>query len=106
MRTTRSESSGNSAGTRRSCRLRIARKSSQSQAKLINAAASRPAGRWFPLMKRTVLIVEDDENDRFFESLVFKEIGWADHLRFVFDGQEAVDYLAGKGHFADRKIFP
>src|SRR5690348_3203440 len=57
-------------------------------------------------MKRTILIVEDDENDRVFESLAFESIGLKQSLRFVTDGQEAIDYFEGKGQFHDRACHP
>jgi CheY-like chemotaxis protein len=57
-------------------------------------------------MHRTILIVEDDENDRLFESLAFADIGLAESLRFAIDGQQAIDYLQGVGKLLDRALFP
>lgn len=57
-------------------------------------------------MHQTILIVEDDNNDRWFITLAFKFIGLESNLRFVHDGQEAVDYLGGAGTYRERSQFP
>jgi CheY-like chemotaxis protein len=57
-------------------------------------------------MRRFVLIVEDEEDDRLFERLAFADLGLADSLRFVSDGQQAIDYLEGKAEYVDRAKFP
>src|SRR5438067_150996 len=62
--------------------------------------------RKFEMMKRTILIVEDDENDRFFESVAFESIGLSQCLRFVTDGQEAIEYFQGRGKFRNRSRYP
>jgi CheY-like chemotaxis protein len=54
----------------------------------------------------TVLLIEDDENDVFFMQRAFREAGIATPLHVVGDGREAIDYLSGKGKFADRKAWP
>jgi CheY-like chemotaxis protein len=54
----------------------------------------------------TILIVDDDENDRFFIERVFKMANSPVHLRFAFDGEEAMAYLSGKGKYHDRARFP
>ena len=53
-----------------------------------------------------VLYVEDEENDVFFMRVAFKETGLSHLLRVVTDGQQAIDYLAGHGPFADREEHP
>lgn len=53
-----------------------------------------------------VLHVEDDPNDRVFVALHFKRSAPDIDLRSVEDGQEAVEYLAGQGAYADREKHP
>jgi CheY-like chemotaxis protein len=54
----------------------------------------------------TILIVEDDPNDRFFVERVFRKANLSAHLQFAIDGKEAMDYLSGRGKFQDRDQFP
>lgn len=57
-------------------------------------------------MKRPViLIVEDDAEDRYLLQNAFEHIGVTDTVHTAGDGQEAVEYLGGKGQFADRHKF-
>jgi CheY-like chemotaxis protein len=53
-----------------------------------------------------VLHVEDDPNDRLLLSIVFKKVGGDAVLRSASDGQEAVDYLSGRGAYEDRAAHP
>ena len=53
-----------------------------------------------------LLIAEDDDNDVFFLQNAFKEADIQNPLQIVHDGQEAIDYLAGNGEFADRSKYP
>jgi len=55
---------------------------------------------------RTVLLVEDDENDVFFLTYAFEAAGVVNPVIVARDGQEAIDYLAGAGGYADRRRFP
>ena len=57
-------------------------------------------------MSKTILLVEDEENDVFFLKYVFKEVGILNPLQVAVDGQEAMDYLSGCGKYADRARFP
>ena len=57
-------------------------------------------------MSNTILLVEDDENDVFFMRNAFKEVGILNPLQVAVDGQAAMDYLSGKGGYADRERFP
>ncbi len=57
-------------------------------------------------MKSTVLLVEDEPNDIFFMKHAFQEVGILNPLQVAHDGQEAMDYLSGKGDYADRERFP
>ena len=54
----------------------------------------------------TILVAEDDTADAFFLERAFAKIGVATNLQFVRDGQEAIEYLLGKGQFSDRTVHP
>ncbi len=53
-----------------------------------------------------ILVVEDDKNDIFFLQVAFEEAGITTPMQVVYDGQEAVDYLAGHGRYSDRGKHP
>ena len=53
-----------------------------------------------------ILVAEDDPTDAYFFQRAFKRAGIPVELYFVKDGQEVLDYLQGKGRFADRASFP
>jgi CheY-like chemotaxis protein len=55
---------------------------------------------------RALLLVEDNEDDVFLMKRALKEAGIVNPLHIVEDGQEAKDYLAGAGKFADRASYP
>ncbi len=55
---------------------------------------------------KSILQVEDDENDRFLLKRVFEHAGITSPLHVVTDGQMAIDYLSGEGQFADRRRYP
>jgi CheY-like chemotaxis protein len=57
-------------------------------------------------MNRTILLVEDDENDVFFFKRAAKLAGMMNPLHVAQDGQQAIDYLKGTGAYADRTQFP
>ena len=52
-----------------------------------------------------ILLVEDDEDDRFFAERTLGKAGLKSVLH-VATGQAAVDYLSGHGGFANREKFP
>jgi CheY-like chemotaxis protein len=54
----------------------------------------------------TVLMAEDDPDDRFLMELTFKELRIKGELRFVENGEELVDYLLRRGYYADPKHSP
>src|SRR5579872_5806241 len=56
--------------------------------------------------EKAILLVEDDQNDVFFLRYAFENVGIKNPLKVVVDGQEAIDYLAGVGAYADRQKFP
>jgi CheY-like chemotaxis protein len=53
-----------------------------------------------------ILLAEDDENDIFLMGRAFDRAGIPNPLFVVHNGQEAVDYLSGKGQYADREKHP
>lgn len=55
---------------------------------------------------RTILLVEDERNDVFFLEYAFQAAGIANPLQVAEDGQQAIDYLAGIGKFANRAQYP
>ena len=55
---------------------------------------------------KTILLVEDDDNDVLFFKLAMKKAGAAFPLQVATDGQQAIDYLTGTGKFANREAFP
>ena len=56
--------------------------------------------------KCAILLVEDNEDDVFLMRRALKGAHVVNSLHVVEDGQEAVDYLAGTGRFADRDRYP
>lgn len=57
-------------------------------------------------MMVTILLVEDDPNSVFFFEHVIEKLEIVNPVHVVTDGQEALDYFAGAGKFADRRAFP
>ncbi|HZM04776.1 MAG TPA: response regulator [Candidatus Saccharimonadales bacterium] len=57
-------------------------------------------------MNAPILLVEDEANDVFFMKHAFKLAGILNPMQVAQDGQEAMDFLAGDGGFADRNRFP
>src|ERR1700756_955812 len=55
---------------------------------------------------RTVLLVEDNDDDVFFMKMACQRTGIPHAMQVVKDGDEALDYLSGKGAFADRSKYP
>ena len=55
---------------------------------------------------RALLLVEDNEDDVFLMKRALKGAQVINPLHVVEDGQEAVNYLAGAGKFADRAAYP
>jgi hypothetical protein len=53
-----------------------------------------------------ILYAEDEENDVFFLNHALEIAGSSYTLRAVPDGEQAPEYLAGQGRFADRKSHP
>ena len=57
-------------------------------------------------LKPTVLVAEDDPGDAFLLERAFAQVAAPLSLHFVRDGQEAINYLAGEGRYADRLKYP
>jgi CheY-like chemotaxis protein len=55
---------------------------------------------------RTILMVEDNEDDVFLRQRAFSKANVTNPLQAVADGEEALNYLQGKGQYADRGKFP
>lgn len=53
-----------------------------------------------------VLLAEDDPNDVELVRRAFRETNALNPVRAVGDGDEAIQYLAGEGKYADRAAFP
>src|SRR5436190_9188254 len=58
------------------------------------------------MTKKGILQVEDDKNDVFLLRNMFDRAGITSTVHVVTDGQMAIDYLDGKGQFADRQKYP
>ena len=56
--------------------------------------------------KQTILVVDDDENDRFFIEHALQKTTLSLVVKMVNDGEEAIAYLQGEGKFSDRNLFP
>ena len=55
---------------------------------------------------RTVLLVDDSENDLFLLRLAFKKARFEIGLQECHDGEEAIKYLAGDEPYTDRAVYP
>lgn len=56
--------------------------------------------------KPTVLIVEDNVDDRYLLHRAFTGAGLSFSFQMAEDGEEAIQYMMGEGKFADRKAYP
>ncbi len=57
-------------------------------------------------MKKTILVVEDTEDDVFFLKRALRDSKIDYPLNVVVDGKQALDYLQGIGDYADRSLYP
>ncbi len=55
---------------------------------------------------KTVLVVEDGEDDLFLIKMACKRTGIPHNFQSVTDGETAINYLAGAGIYADRSAHP
>jgi two-component system, response regulator len=53
-----------------------------------------------------ILYVENSPEDIELAELMFRQLNVSNPLQFVRSGPEALDYLHGRGQFADRKKYP
>lgn len=53
-----------------------------------------------------ILLVEDSSTDILFIQRAFKQANIVNPVRIVRDGDEAVDYLAGRNGYGDRDVYP
>jgi CheY-like chemotaxis protein len=54
----------------------------------------------------SILLVEDNDDDVFIFKRAYKQAQLPHALHVATDGQEALDYLEGRGNYADREKFP
>lgn len=55
---------------------------------------------------RVILMAEDDPEDRFLVSRAMQKISSVHQLHMAEDGDDLLDYLRGKDHYADRAKYP
>jgi CheY-like chemotaxis protein len=53
----------------------------------------------------TILIIDDDADDRYLIQRAFQKIGVSDPIHLVNDGVEAIEYMMGEGKFSDREKY-
>ncbi|EEF58607.1 response regulator [Pedosphaera parvula] len=58
------------------------------------------------MKEKTILLVEDSEDDVFFFQRALNRKGAKYPVQVAMDGDEAVNYLSGKGAFSDRTRHP
>ena len=54
----------------------------------------------------TILVADDDEDDRTFTRQALEEKRLANDLRFTIDGQDTIDYLRRRGRWSDPESSP
>jgi CheY-like chemotaxis protein len=54
----------------------------------------------------TILLIEDDPNDVLLVQRAFRRATVGNPIQVVGDGEAAVDYMAGHGHYQDRQSHP
>ena len=55
---------------------------------------------------RTILLVDDSEDDLLLMRIAFQKAGCTSPLQEVHGGEEAMAYLKGEGPYGDRTKFP
>jgi CheY-like chemotaxis protein len=58
------------------------------------------------MVTKTVLLVEDNQDDIFVMKMACQRTGIPHLLKVVTDGVMAVDYISGNGPYADRTVHP
>ena len=59
-----------------------------------------------PTENKTILLAEDNSDDVLLIRLAMEKIGFAGRLVPVSNGEDALDYLQGKGKYTDHEQFP
>jgi len=57
-------------------------------------------------LSKTILLIEDNEDDVFVMERAFKQAGITNPVEVVTDGQQALDYFGGTGKYTDRERYP
>jgi CheY-like chemotaxis protein len=57
------------------------------------------------MTKLPILYAEDEEHDVSFLQIAFDSVGLTNPIQVARDGQEAIEYLSGRGEFSDRERF-
>jgi CheY-like chemotaxis protein len=57
-------------------------------------------------IEKLILLVEDNEDDVFFMKRALKDAKVGFPVQILEDGQQALDYLSGKGPYSDRALHP
>src|SRR5216110_221255 len=60
----------------------------------------------FMLKNQFILLAEDDSNDVLLIQRAFQKAGFRNSLKVTRDGEQAIEYLAGHGIYANRQRFP
>jgi CheY-like chemotaxis protein len=53
-----------------------------------------------------ILVADDDAEDRMLVKDALEESRLANHVNFVEDGEELMDYLRNQGKYADKNLYP
>ena len=56
--------------------------------------------------EKTILVVDDSENDIALLKRAFKGVGVGNPIQVVYNAEDAICYLAGEGRFKDRETYP
>ena len=56
--------------------------------------------------QKTILLVDDSENDLLLMRFAFKKAEFDTQLQVVHNGEEAIAYLKGEGAYSDRSQYP
>ena len=57
-------------------------------------------------MSFMVLLVEDNDDDVFIMKRALKKLPFQVNIKVAINGRDAIDYLEGKGKYADRVVHP
>ena len=57
-------------------------------------------------LDETILLLEDDDNDAYLLGRAVKRLRPGSTLVVLHDGESAIEYLAGRGAYADRQVHP